>query len=306
MSAKVERVSFLGFTAPVIRGTKFHNLKRGGPERMPCHRHEARICGPRKLLTAVQQTRVQDRVVRTWKNLKLFLMSHLKSFAGAIESLAITGGSADDMLLAVQATDLDWSVVLRMWRRITQARRLLRLPRARSVKKTPLKRMTDFDDVTFQEQFRFTKAEFLVILRNMQDKNGAHLADEAGLPVMMRRIGSSKRDYMRCWSDSALMVLLRRLSRWCALCDLQILLGGSRSGLSRVFRFMLTMVNGRYGKLVSNVKIWSEHFPAFAQHLRGMGFPFENGVMFVDGTLKETCRPGGMFSLVLRFSLPCV
>jgi hypothetical protein len=147
-------------------------------------------------------------------------MSHVKSFPDVIESLAITGGSVEDMLLAVQATDLDWSVVVRMWRRITQARRLLRLPRARSVKQSPLKRMTDFDDVTFQEQFRFTKAEFLVILRNMQDKNGAHLADEAGLPVMMRRIGSRKRDYMRCWSDSALMLLFRRLCRWCALCDL--------------------------------------------------------------------------------------
>jgi len=137
---------------------------------MPCHRHEARICGPRKLLTAVQQTRVQDRVLRTRKNLELFLMSHLKSFAGAIQSLAITGGSAEDMLLAVQATDLDWSVVVRMWRRITQTRRLLRLPRARSVKQSPLKRMTDFDDVTFQEQFRFTKAEFLVILRNIRTR----------------------------------------------------------------------------------------------------------------------------------------
>jgi hypothetical protein len=58
------------------------------------------------------------------------------------------------------------------------------------------------------------------------------------------------------------------------------------------------MVNGRYGKLVSDVKIWREHFPAFAQHLRGMGFPFENGVMFVDGTLKETCRSGGWVPLV--------
>ena len=83
------------------------------------------------------------------------------------------------------------------------------------------------------------------------------------------------------------MVLLRRLSRWCALCDLQILLGCSKYGLSRVFRFMLTMVNRRYGKLVSNVKIWSEHFPAFAKHLRGMGFPIDNGVLFVDGTLKD-------------------
>jgi hypothetical protein len=117
---------------------------------------------------------------------------------------------------------------------------------------------------------------------------------------MMRRIGSSKRDYMRCWSDSALMLLFRRLSRWCALCDLQILLGGSRAGLSRVFRFMLTMVSGRYGKLVSDVKIWSEHFPAFAQHLRGLGFPCQNGVTFVNGTLKETCRPGGRFPLGLR------
>jgi hypothetical protein len=78
------------------------------------------------------------------------------------------------------------------------------LPRARSVKKTALKRITDFDDVTFQEQFLFTKAEFLVILSNMQDQNGADLADEAALPVMMRRIGSDKRDYIRWRSDSHL------------------------------------------------------------------------------------------------------
>jgi hypothetical protein len=148
-------------------------------------------------------------------------MSHLKSFAGAIESFAITGGSVEDILQTVEDTDLDWNVVLRMCHRITQARRLLRLPRSWSVKKTPLKRMTDFDDVSFQEQFRFTKTEFLVILWNIQDKNGGHLVDETGVPVMMSRIGSSKREYMRCWSDSAVMLLFRRLSRRCALCDLQ-------------------------------------------------------------------------------------
>ena len=169
---------------------------------MQCHRHEPRICAPRKLLTAVQQIRMEDRVRRTRKTLKLFLMSHLRSFSAAIESLTLTSGSVEDMLLAGQATDLDWNVLLRMWRRITQMRRLLHLPRARSVKKTALKRMTDFDDVTFQEQFRFTKAEFLVILSNMQDQNGADLADEAALPVMIRRIGSGKRDYIRCRSDS--------------------------------------------------------------------------------------------------------
>ena len=144
---------------------------------------------------------------RTSKNLKLVLMSDARSFGAAIESFTLTGGSVEDMLGAVQATDGDCNALLRMWRRITQACRLLRLPRARSVKSTALRRMTDFDDVTFQEQFRFTKAEFLVILSNMQDKNGAHLVDEAGIPVVIRRIGSRKRDYIRCWSDSALMVL---------------------------------------------------------------------------------------------------
>ena len=139
---------------------------------MPCHRHEPRIFAcTRKLLTAVQQTHVEDRVRRTRKSLKLFLMSHARSFGAAIASLTLTGGSVEDMLGAVQATDVDCNVVLRMWRRITQARRLLRLPRARSVKSTALRRMTDFDDVTFQEQFRFTKAEFLVILSKMQNKN---------------------------------------------------------------------------------------------------------------------------------------
>jgi hypothetical protein len=40
--------------------------------------------------------------------------------------------------------------------------------------------MTDFDDVTFEEQFRFTKIEFLVILSNIQDQNGSDLGDETG------------------------------------------------------------------------------------------------------------------------------
>ena len=87
----------------------------------------------------------------------------------------------------VQVTDVDWNIVIRMCRRITQAHRLLCLTRTRSVNSTVLRRMTDFDDVTFQEQILFTKAEFLVILSNRQDKNGTLLVDETDLPVMMWR-----------------------------------------------------------------------------------------------------------------------
>jgi len=129
----------------------------------------------------------------------------------------------------------------------------------------------------------------------MLDMDDGKLVDDVGLPVMIRRIGRKSRDFVQCWSDTALMILLRRLSRWCALCDLQILLGGSRSTISRIFRFMLTTVNQRYGNLFSNIKVWSEYFPSFADHLRGLGFPIQNGVMMVDDTLKETCRPGGQW-----------
>jgi hypothetical protein len=73
----------------------------------------------------------------------------------------------EHMLLSVQVTDLDWNVVLRMCRRITQSCRLLRLTRVRSVKKTTLKRMTDFD-VTFKAVWKQTsRGSFNQLLRDL-------------------------------------------------------------------------------------------------------------------------------------------
>jgi hypothetical protein len=53
---------------------------------------------------------------------------------------------------------------------------------------------------------------------------------------------------------------------------------------------MFTKVNRRYVKLVSNVKIWSEYFPGFGEHLLGLGFPIENGVLFVCLLLIDKVR----------------
>ncbi len=152
---------------------------------MSCHRDTPRICAPRKLLTAVQQTRVENRIDRTRKCLKLLLMAQQRSCRTVIEALTLSGGNVQDLLDAVVATDVDLNPVFRMWRRILQARRLLRLPRARSVKTAPLVRMNAFDEVQFKEQFRFSKAEFCVILSNMLDLDGGKLVDDAGLPVMI-------------------------------------------------------------------------------------------------------------------------
>ncbi len=48
----------------------------------------------------------------------------------------------------------------------------------------PMMLMDIFDEVQFKEQFRFSKAEFHVILSNMLDINGDNLVDNVGLPVM--------------------------------------------------------------------------------------------------------------------------
>ena len=60
---------------------------------------------------------------------------------------------------------------------------MLLMAQQRSVKTAPLMRMDAFDEVQFKEQFRFSKAEFRVILSNMLDINGGKLVDNVGLPV---------------------------------------------------------------------------------------------------------------------------
>jgi hypothetical protein len=96
---------------------------------VPCHRDAPRICAPRKLLTAVQQTRVENRIHEE------------------ISQIVALGSAA-------------------------------------VCKTAPLMRMDAFDEVQFKEQFRFSKAEFRVILSNMLDINGGKLVDNVGLPVM--------------------------------------------------------------------------------------------------------------------------
>ena len=135
-----QRVRFRCLLSAVSRGTQFpqlnHKFELCGARGIASGRRDAsRICAPRKLLTAVQQTRVENRIDRTRKCLKLLLMAQQRSCRTVIEALTLSGGSVQDLLDAVVATDVDFNLVLRMRRRILQARRLLRLPRARSVRR---------------------------------------------------------------------------------------------------------------------------------------------------------------------------
>ena len=53
------------------------------------------------------------------------------------------------------------------------------------------------------------------------------------------------------------------------------------------FMFILTTVNQRYGKLISDVKVWSEYFPAFADHLGSMGFQFKTVLWWLTARWRK-------------------
>jgi hypothetical protein len=89
------------------------------------------------------------------------------------------------------------------------------------------------------------------------------------------------------------MILLRRLDRPSTWVDLQVVLGGSRTALSRIFTYMINLVWVRYGPLVSDIYIWKSFFADFAKHLEALGAPFDNLIGFVDGKFVPTARPGG-------------
>ena len=107
---------------------------------------------------------------------------------------------------------------------------LLHLPRERTGAMGAIKRMHDFESVLFQETFRFTQGEFTEILSSMRDLEGNLLVDQNGDVRMLRRLGKKRGEYVRCWADSALMILLRRLARPAAWVDLQCVL---REGFAR-------------------------------------------------------------------------
>ncbi len=107
------------------------------------------------------------------------------------------------------------------------------------------------------------------------------------------KLGKTRQDYIRCWSDITLMILLRRLSRPSSWVTLQGELGGSRAALSRIFTHMVHLVWVRYGSLVGNIHIWKSFFADFAAHFEQLGAFFENLIGFVDGKLVPTARPGG-------------
>ena len=145
-----------------------------------------------------------------------------------------------DLVFTVQSKGFGAGVVSGL-RACVFLQMLLDLPRERTWKMGPIKRMEEFDPVFFQETFRFSQGEFTEILSSMRDMDGDLLVDANGDPRLLRRIGKTPKEYMRCWADSAFMIP-HRLARPSVWVDLQVVLGGSRTSLSRIFTYMLNLV----------------------------------------------------------------
>jgi hypothetical protein len=192
---------------------------------------------PRTVLFVYQKVILKKRKSSAANFLQVLLMLQCSS-SKLMTTLMVAGAGRtrklQDLVFMVQRKDFGDGVVSGL-RACVFLQMLLDLPRERTWKMGPIKRIQEFDPIFFQETFRFSQGEFTEILSSMRDMDGDLLVDANGDPRLLRRIGKTPKDYMRCWSDSALMILLCRLSRPCSWVTLQGELGGSRAALSRIF-----------------------------------------------------------------------
>ena len=198
---------------------------------------------PRTALSACQKTIVNKRKSRAANFLQVLLL--LQCSSSKLMTTLMVGGAGrarnlQDLVFMVQRKGLGAGVLSGL-RACVFLQMLLDMPRERTWKMGPIKRMEEFDPVFFQETFRFSQGEFTEILSSMRDMDGDLLVDANGDPRLLRRIGKTPKEYMRCWADSALMILLRRLSRPSSWVSLQGELGGSRAALSRIFTYMVDL-----------------------------------------------------------------
>lgn len=171
---------------------------------------------------------------------------------------------------------------------------LLLLPRISEDVASPRKRMTDWTEGTFKEDFRFRKRDFLRIL------HGMGLADVQD-PTRPRwlRVGTDGRQSLVC-SAWALMVMIKRLASTCTYRDLKKVLGGSKTLLCETFLYMLGYVYARYRQRLCDLTWFEPHVDELVRlvnaqclHHNGMHCPVDNIIGMLDGHFMPTTRPHG-------------
>ena len=129
---------------------------------------------PRTALSVCQKSIVKKRKSSAANFLQVLLM--LQCSSSKLMTTLMVGGAGrarnlQDLVFMVQRKGLGAGVVSGL-RACVFLQMLLDLPRERTWKMGPIKRMEEFDPVFFQETFRFSQGEFTEILSSMRDMDG--------------------------------------------------------------------------------------------------------------------------------------
>ena len=107
-------------------------------------------------------------------------------------------------------------------------------------------------------------------------------------PLIMH---TSQRD--RFWSIEGLCIVLRRLVYPVRYLDMVRRFGRSRASLSRIHRCVMAWIHNRWGHLSEfDINRFTHVLPQWATAVRRVAPNcYENVVMFLDGTVRQTCVP---------------
>jgi hypothetical protein len=95
-------------------------------------------------------------------------------------------------------------------------------------------------------------------------------------------------------SLEALCIMLRRLAYPSRLLDLRNIFGREKSMLSRVFNAAIKSIYQRFKHLLlwDHYRMDQQTLQRYAFSIHNKGAPLDNCICFIDGTVRQICRPG--------------
>ena len=135
-------------------------------------------------------------------------------------------------------------------------------------------------------KFRFRREHVWMLLQEL------NLLTSDGYPRQLQvgRVGHTQ----SCRADTALLIMLRKLSYVCRNADLQAELGCSSTLISEAFNSMVDYIFDNFSSKLNRLEPWVDRFPEFAQAIsRKVGGMFTNLICFTDGHFQRIARPGG-------------
>ena len=137
------------------------------------------------------------------------------------------------------------------------------------------KRVVNFTDIEFRNNFRFEKQHFWILLEFFEFPESLKLKNRAYVT-----------------GEEILMITLRRLAYPVRWNDLKMFFGVSVSTLSLTFQYAIEKIHQDFNHLlVFDSRRIIPLLSGYAEAVAKKGAPLQNCVGFIDGTARFICRP---------------